>query len=70
MALRLLSDVGWIAHLTACVVYFFRNGFHHALDYAGVSSELVRMIAGGLLNFASGLPIYCSFKKGIFYGVQ
>lgn len=24
----------------------------------------------GLLNFASGLPIYLSFKKGIFYGVK
>ena len=110
------------------IIYFCRNGFHHALDYAalaalaaivfgvayigylnkihgkeiavrrqenlsfgmiawtglagavigilqiaiyaGVSSELVWTVAGGLLNFASGLPIYLSFKKGIFYGVQ
>ena len=25
---------------------------------------------GGFLNFVAGLPIYLSFKKGIFYGVQ
>lgn len=36
----------------------------------GVSSELVWIVIGGFLNFASGLPIYLSFKKGIFYGVQ
>ena len=38
--------------------------------YAGASSELVWVVIGGLLNFAAGLPIYLSFKKGIFYGVQ
>ena len=38
--------------------------------YAGVSSELVWLVIGGFLNFASGLPIYLSFKKGIFYGVK
>lgn len=124
----LLSDVGWIMHLIAGVIYFSRNGFHHALDYAalaalaavmfgvaciiylniihekeiatrrqknlsfgvtaysglagaivgifqiavyaGTSSELVWMVIGGFLNFAAGLPIYLSFKKGIFYGVK
>ena len=37
---------------------------------AGVSSVLVWLIVGGVLNFVAGLPIYLSFKKGIFYGVQ
>lgn len=36
----------------------------------GVSAELVWIVIGGFLNFASGLPIYLSFKKGIFYGVK
>lgn len=124
----LLSDVGWIMHLTAGIVYFCRNGFHHVSDYiafvslaavmfgvayliylnkmhekeiatrlqknlgfgmtaysglagaiigifqivkyTSVPSELVWMAIGGLLNFTSGLPIYLSFKKGIFYGVK
>lgn len=38
--------------------------------YTGASPAPVWIVIGGLLNFASGLPIYCSFKKGIFYGVQ
>ena len=38
--------------------------------FAGASPELAWVVMGGLLNFASGLPIYLSFKKGIFYGVQ
>ena len=128
MVLGLLSDIGWIIHLIADIIYFCGNGFHHVLDYialialvavifgvayiiylnkiheneiatrlqknlgfgvtvysglagavigifqivlyAGVSPELLWLIIGGLLNFASGLPIYLSFKKGIFYGVQ
>ena len=128
MILGLLSDIGWIIHLIAGIIYFCKNGFHHVLDYialialiavifgvayiiylnkinekeiatkhqkdfsfgltvysglagavigifqivtyAGVSSELIWIIIGGFLNFASGLPIYLSFKKGIFYGVK
>lgn len=128
LVLGLFSDVGWIAHLIAGIIYFCRNGFHHVLDYialialagvvfgvsyiiylnkihekeiatkhqkdfsfgmtvysglvgamigifqivlyAGVSAELVWVVVGGFLNFAFGLPIYLSFKKGIFYGVK
>lgn len=128
LVLGLLSDVGWIMHLVAGIIYFCKNGFHNTLDfialvvlydivfgvgyiiylnkihekeiatkrqkdlsfgmivyaglagavigilqmviYAGVSSELVCLVIGGFLNFAFGLPIYLSFKKGIFYGVK
>ena len=128
LVLGLLSDIGWIIHLIAGIIYFCKNGFYHVLDYialialaavlfgvgyivylnkihekeiatrlqknlsfgmtvysglvgavigifqimiyAGVSSELVWIVIGGFLNFASGLPIYLSFKKGIFYGVK
>lgn len=34
------------------------------------SLELVFVVIGGFINFAFGLPIYLSFKKGIFYGVE
>lgn len=127
LILGLISDIGWIIHLIAGVIYFRRNGFCHVPDYAaflalagvlfgaayliylnkihekeiatklqkdlsfgmtvysglagavvgmvqitttGVSSVLVWLIVGGVLNFVAGLPIYLSFKKGIFYGVQ
>lgn len=38
--------------------------------YAGISPALILMTAGGFINFAAGLPIYLSFRKGIVYGVQ
>lgn len=128
MVLGLLSDIGWLIHLIAGIIYFCSNGFHHVLDYialtalaavifgvgyiiylnkihekeiatklqkdlgfgmtvysglagavigifqivayAGASSALVWIVIGGFFNFAAGLPIYLSFKKGIFYGVK
>ncbi len=127
LVLGLLSDVGWLIHLIAGIVYFCQSGFHHLLDYialialaavlfgvgyiivlnkihekeiatklqkdlgfgitaysglagamigilqiiyTGVSPVLVWIVIGGFLNFASALPIYLSFKKGIFYGVK
>lgn len=45
-------------------------GIFQIVLYAGVSAELVWVVVGGFLNFAFGLPIYLSFKKGIFYGVK
>lgn len=38
LVLGLLSDVGWIIHLAAGVLYFGRNGFHHVLDYAALAA--------------------------------
>jgi hypothetical protein len=38
--------------------------------YKDYPSLLVLTVIGGLLVFISGLPIYLSFRKGIFYGVQ
>ena len=128
MVLGLLSDIGWIIHLIAGIMYFCRYSFRHVSDYialialagvvfgvgyiiylnkihekeiatkrqkdlsfgmtvyaglagavigifqivmyAGVSPELVWIVIGGFLNFVFGLPIYLSFKKGIFYGVK
>lgn len=122
----LLSDIGWMIHLVAGILYVCRTGVHHVLDamallalagvllgvghliylnkihekeiatrlqknlsfgltaYAGlagavisvlqialdtgVSAELVWIAVGGALNFASGLPIFLSFRKGIIYG--
>ena len=128
LILGLMSDVGWLTHLIAGIIYFCGNGFRYVLDYAAVlalegilfgvayliylnkihekeiatklqknlsfgvtvysglagavigilqfmlyagdSLELVWVVIGGFLNFVSGMPIYLSFKKGIFYGVK
>ena len=45
-------------------------GIVQIVSGAGASSELMWIVGGGFLNFASGLPIYLSFKKGIFHGVK
>ncbi len=34
----LLSDIGWIMHLTAGIIYFCRNGFYHVLDYFALAA--------------------------------
>ena len=128
LILGLISDVGWLTHLIAGIIYFCGNGFRYVLDYAaflalagilfgvvyliylnkihekeiatklqknlsfgvtvysglagavigilqfmlyaGDSLELVWVVIGGFLNFVSGMPIYLSFNKGIFYGVK
>lgn len=128
LILGLISDVGWLTHLIAGIIYFCGNGFRYVLDYAaflalagilfgvvyliylnkihekeiatklqknlsfgvtvysglagavigilqfmlyaGDSLELVWVVIDGFLNFVSGMPIYLSFKKGIFYGVK
>ena len=36
LILGLISDIGWIIHLIAGVIYFCRNGFCHVLDYAAL----------------------------------
>ena len=128
LILGLISDIGWLTHLIAGIIYFCGNGFRYVLDYAaflalagilfgvvyliylnkihekeiatklqknlsfgvtvysglagavigilqfvlyaGDLLELVWVVIGGFLNFVSGMPIYLSFKKGIFYGVK
>ena len=36
LMLGLISDIGWMIHLIAGVIYFCRNGFCHVLDYAAL----------------------------------
>ena len=45
-------------------------GLLQIAQYAAASPDLMWIVLGGFLNFAAGLPIYLSFKKGIFYGVK
>ena len=33
LVLGLFSDIGWIIHLIAGILFFSKNGFHHVLDY-------------------------------------
>lgn len=51
LVLGLLSDIGWIIHLVAGIIYLCNNGFHHALDYV----TLVALVA---VVFGVGYIIY------------
>lgn len=51
LVLGLLSDIGWIIHLIAGIMYFYRNGFHHVLDFAA-------LIALGAVLFGIAYLIY------------
>ena len=128
LVLGLLSDVGWLIHLIAGIIYFKRFGIWQLWDlpalialilmmfgvsyiiylnrihekeiatkvqkdlgfgltvFGGLAGAIIGflqlqgfdatpavlywIIAGGLLNFITGAPIYFSFRKGIVYGVQ
>ena len=69
IATKLQKDLGFgmtvYSGLAGAVI-----GIFQIVTYAGASSALVWIVIGGFLNFAAGLPIYLSFKKGIFYGVK
>ncbi|MCM1264412.1 MAG: hypothetical protein NC313_17005 [Butyrivibrio sp.] len=45
-------------------------GIVQIITYPETFATLFWLVAGGLLNFVTGLPLYLSFKKGIVYGVQ
>lgn len=45
-------------------------GILQSVACTSASSELVWIVTGGFLNFASALPIFLSFKKGSYYGVK
>ncbi|MCM1254132.1 MAG: hypothetical protein NC321_15035 [Clostridium sp.] len=45
-------------------------GICRIVSYGTVQTALLCLTIGGFINFATGLPIYLSFKKGIVYGVQ
>ena len=45
-------------------------GILQSVACTSASSELVWIVTGGFLNFASALPIFLSFKKGIYYVVK
>lgn len=51
MVLGLLSDIGWLIHLTAGIIYFCNNGFHHVLNY-------IALIAPAAVIFGVGYIIY------------
>ena len=68
----LLSDIGWIIHLVAGVLSFFRGGFHQVWDYAALTA-LVGVLFGvaGLiyLNKIHEKEIATKRQKDLSFGM-
>lgn len=72
LVLGLLSDIGWIMHLIAGIIYFCGNGFHHVLDYMAVISLAAVMFGVGYiinLNKIHEKEIATRSQKNLGFGV-
>ena len=72
LVLGLLSDIGWLMHLTAAVLSFCRNGFRHVLDYLAVFALAAVMFGVGYpvsLNRLHEKEIATRLQKDLGFGV-
>ena len=72
LVLGLLSDIGWLMHLTAAVLSFCRNGFRHVLDYLAVIALAAVMFGVGYpvsLNRLHEKEIATRLQKDLGFGV-
>ena len=65
LMLGLISDIGWMIHLIAGVIYFCRNGFCHVLDYAAFLA-----LAGVLFGVAYLMYLNITHEKEIATKLQ
>ena len=72
LILGLISDIGWMTHLIAGIIYFCRNGFHHVLDdaaclaLAGILFGVVYLI---YLNAIHEKEIATKLQKDLGFGM-
>ena len=68
----LFSDIGWLIHLIAGILYFCRNGFHHVLD--GIALIALAAVVFGVayiiyLNKIHEKEIATGYQKNLGFGV-
>ena len=72
LILGLISDVGWLTHLIAGIIYFCGNGFRYVLDYAaflalaGILFGVVYLI---YLNKIHEKEIATKLQKNLSFGM-
>lgn len=72
LVLGLLSDIGWLIHLIAGILYLCRNGFHNMLDYlailalAGILFGVAYLI---MLNKKHEKEIATKLQKDLSFGM-
>lgn len=60
LVLGLLSDIGWIIHLIAGIVYFGRNGWHHVTDGIALLALADDLSSVACLMYLNKIGIGCS----------
>lgn len=72
LILGLMSDIGWLTHLIAGIVYFCGNGFRHVPDYAAFLA-LVGILFGVVyliyLNKIHEKEIATKLQKNLSFGM-
>ena len=72
LILGLMSDIGWLTHLIAGIIYFCGNGFRYVLDYAaflalaGILFGVVYLI---YLNKIHEKEIATKIQKNLSFGM-
>ena len=64
LMLGLISDIGWMIHLIAGVIYFCRNGFCHVPDYAALLA-----LAGVLFGIAYLIYLNKIHEKDVYHNI-
>ena len=70
--LGLFSDIGWIIHLIAGVLYFCRNGFHHTLDYIALIASVAVLFGVACLIYLNKIhekEIATRRQKNLSFGM-
>lgn len=72
LVLGLISDIGWIIHLIAGVLYFCRNDFRHVSDYAALIALAAVLFGVGELIYLNRIhekEIATKFQKDLSFGM-
>ena len=72
LMLGLISDIGWMIHLIAGVIYFCRNGFCHVLDYAALLALAGVLFGAAYLIYLNKIhekEIATKLQKNLSFGI-
>ena len=72
LILGLMSDIGWLTHLIAGIIYFCGNGFRYVLDYAAflaLAGILIGVVYLIHLNKIHEKEIATKLQKNLSFGM-
>lgn len=72
LVLGLLSDIGWIIHLVAGIIYLCNNGFHHVFDYVALIALIAVVFGVGYIIYLNKIhekEIATKLQKDLSFGM-